>query len=150
MKQLPLIILVLLSSCALPPQMVWYKPNAQQGEFEQAKYQCLRESQQYGSSSYIAPNALVGGYIGSASSGSYTNEPLFGACMTAKGWRLQQVQSPQQSTFQSKDWMREPASYTPPIVPDKERRAYCTNLPENYNKEKREYDWDKLNKCIGQ
>ena len=150
MKKLLLILVILLSSCAQQQPMVWYKPNAQQGEFEQVRYQCLRESQQYGSSSYIAPNAGLGGYIGSSSSGMGTNEQLFGACMNAKHWRLQQAKSPQQNQSQTKDWMREPANYSTPVVPDKERRSYCLNLPENYNKEKREYDWDKLNKCIGQ
>ena len=33
-------------------------------------------------------------------------------------------------------------------VPDKERRMYCLNLPEN--KTPKGYDIDKLNKCIGQ
>jgi len=89
MKKLPLIILVLLASCALPPQMVWVKTNAKQGEFEQARYACLQQSQQYSSSSYIAPNALLGGYQGSSSSGMGTNDQLFGACMNSKGFYLQ-------------------------------------------------------------
>jgi hypothetical protein len=46
-------------------------------------YQCMQASQQQTSSAYINRDG------GAASSGQTTNDPLFIACMNAKGWSLQ-------------------------------------------------------------
>jgi hypothetical protein len=79
----------LLLGCA---QMVWNKPNAQQGEFERTRYTCLRQSQQYQSGiGMVTPNNLTGGYTVIDTSGMETNSNLFNACMQANGWFLQQV-----------------------------------------------------------
>lgn len=89
MKFLALLFLsFLLASCAPPPQMVWVKQNQKQGDFEKARYECLQQSQQFASSSSIAPNQILGGYQGSSSSGMQTNDQLFGACMNSKGFYL--------------------------------------------------------------
>lgn len=60
----------------------WNKPGASTDDFNADKYQCMQGSQQQTSSAYISR------YGGSASSGQSTNEPLFAACMNAKGWTL--------------------------------------------------------------
>lgn len=98
MKIKILIFSFLLVSCALPPTMVWVKNNAKQGEFEQTKYTCLQQSQQFSSSSNIAPNQLLGAYQGSSSSGMNTNQQLFGACMNSKGFYLQAQNPPPQTS----------------------------------------------------
>jgi hypothetical protein len=64
-------------------QNVWIKPNAAPGEFEQARYQCLQESQQR------VGVASVNQYGGSAVDSVKTNGMLFNSCMQAKGWSLQ-------------------------------------------------------------
>ena len=59
MKKLSLISLIFLFGCA---NNVWYKPTAQQGEFEKTRYTCLQQSQQYQSGvGMVVPNTL-GGY----------------------------------------------------------------------------------------
>ena len=95
--------MVMLASCA---QMVWVKPNAQQGEFERTRYTCLRQSQQYQSGvGMVTPNTLTGGFTYIDTSGVSTNSGLFDACMEANGWRLQNAS---QQSYTS------PQSYTPP------------------------------------
>ena len=65
-------------------QTVWFKPNAYQGEFEQTRYKCLQESQQR------VVNGNANGYQANYNNRVVTNDQLFGACMAAKGWSLQQ------------------------------------------------------------
>ena len=73
----------------------WYKPGAKQGEFEQAKYQCLQESQQR------VGVAQANAYGGTAVNTVQTNDMLFGNCMNAKGWSLQNNQALQQQAQQN-------------------------------------------------
>ena len=70
-----------ITGCQSP--MVWNRPGATEAEFNSERYRCSAESQQQSSSAY------VGKYGGFASSGQTTNEPLYNACMTARGWSLQ-------------------------------------------------------------
>ena len=85
------LLISIISGCARNQQMIWSKPNAQQGEFEQVRYECLKQSQQYSSSAFISPNPALKGYEGLSRSGMGTNDQLFGACMNAKGWFIQKV-----------------------------------------------------------
>lgn len=93
MKNLTFIFLLscIVSGC-VQQQMVWVKPNAQQGEFEQVRYQCLQESQQYSSRGVAIANSAINGYQAISRSGVGTNDELFGACMNAKGWNVQNIQ----------------------------------------------------------
>jgi hypothetical protein len=78
---------IFLSGCG---QMAWQKPNAQQGEFEKARYVCLQQSQQYQSGvGMITPNVVTGGYTVIDGGGVSTNSQLFNYCMEASGWRLE-------------------------------------------------------------
>ena len=133
--------LLLLISCS--SNQVWNKPNANQNDFSRDKYVCLQQAQQSSSVGYLIPNAFLGGYQAYTSSGVGTNEALFNACMNANGWYLQ-----------NKDSLnKQPDMLVPPqpinFVPDKERRNYCLKLPENKGTNGA-YDYEKLNKCIGQ
>ena len=78
-----LLILVAASGCVFKP-MLWNKPGATQEEFAQAKYECLQQSQQTQSGAYVNP------YGGAATTQVVTNPGLFGACMNAHGFYLQQ------------------------------------------------------------
>jgi hypothetical protein len=80
-----LICAVFLSSCA--QNNVWVKPGAAQGEFAQAKYSCMQQSQQRISGAYVNQ------YGGSSSSEVITNNALWSACMNASGWTLQSKDS---------------------------------------------------------
>lgn len=83
MKTLIFFVLTLsLTGC-----VTWYKPGARQGEFEQAKYQCLQESQQRVGVAQVNP------YGGTAVNSVQTNDMLFGNCMNAKGWSLQNTKA---------------------------------------------------------
>jgi starvation-inducible outer membrane lipoprotein len=66
-RLLSLSIVVCLAGC-----VTWYKPDAQQGEFERDKYQCLQESQQRVGAAQVNP------YGGSAVNTVQTNNMLFG------------------------------------------------------------------------
>jgi hypothetical protein len=82
MKRIAAMLLILaMTGCQQP--MTWTKPGATESDFNVDRYQCMAGSQQQSSSIYI------GRYSGFGSSGQTTNEPLFAACMTAKGWSLQ-------------------------------------------------------------
>lgn len=72
--------LIVLTGCQQP---LWNKPGASLEDFNADKYQCMQGSQQQTSSAYISR------YGGSASSGQTLNQPLYDACMNAKGWSLQ-------------------------------------------------------------
>lgn len=94
-----LIPVTLLAGC-----VSWHKPGARPGEFEQAKYICLQESQQR------VGVAQANAWGGTAVNTVQTNDMLFGNCMNAKGWSLQNTQAAQnqiqqqqasQSAFQS-------------------------------------------------
>ncbi len=71
---------VMLVGCQAP---TWNKPGATVENFNTDRYECMQGSQAQASSAY------VGRYGGVASSGPVTNDPLYSACMTAKGWTLQ-------------------------------------------------------------
>ena len=92
-----LISLASLTFFGCAPQMLWVKPNANQNEFAQVRYECLQNSQQNRS---VAQYNNVGGYVSGASnsqgyavSGVVTNEQLFAACMNSKGWYLEAQRS---------------------------------------------------------
>lgn len=92
MKILAVLISIVISLLAGCAQMVWNKPNAQQGEFERTRYTCLRQSQQYQSGvGMVTPNTLTGGFTVIDTSGMETNTNLFNACMQANGWNLQRL-----------------------------------------------------------
>jgi hypothetical protein len=73
-------VLLVVGGCETP---AWNKQGASLADFNGDKYQCMQQSQQQTSSAY------VNRYGGVASSGQSTNEPLFNACMNARGWSLQ-------------------------------------------------------------
>ena len=75
-------IILLLSACA-NNNSVWVKPGATQADFAQERYACMQQSQHRVSSAYVDQ------YGGSSNSQVTTNTPLFGACMNARGWYLQ-------------------------------------------------------------
>lgn len=85
MKKLSLLIipLALLVGCA----QTWYKPTAKAGDFEKDRYDCLQQSQQQFSA------AQTNGWQGAAVSKTVTNDGLFGSCMNARGWSLQNKQA---------------------------------------------------------
>jgi len=69
------IAVILLAAC----QTTWYRAGATT-DFAQDKYQCLQESQQQSSNTYINK------YYGAAESGSVTNTYLLNSCLEARGW----------------------------------------------------------------
>lgn len=78
----------LLFSCAIlsacSTQKYWVKPGASDNDFAKDRYSCLQESQQrVGASSF---NAYGGGSVSKV----VTNDQLFSACMSAKGWNIQE------------------------------------------------------------
>lgn len=77
------LLVLLLVACA---PMTWNKPGASQNEFSQDRYDCMQQAQQRVSS------ALVNAYGGAASDQVITNANLFGSCMNAKGYYLQNNQ----------------------------------------------------------
>lgn len=94
MKKLSILVFIFLVGCQ---QMVWNKPNGTQQEFAQVKYQCLKNSQQYGESLNI--NRNLGMATGSA--GQYTNEQLFASCMNSQGWYLTSQKQANESNQQN-------------------------------------------------
>jgi hypothetical protein len=78
-----LLLSAMLAVAGCSQTVAWNKPGASQAEFNNERYRCMQEAQQQSSSAY------VNRYGGVASSGQTTNEPLFNACMNAKGWYLQ-------------------------------------------------------------
>jgi hypothetical protein len=72
--------------------MAWQKPGAQQNEFTEARYACMQQSQQRHSSAYVNQ------YGGSSDSSVITNNNLFSACMTSRGWTLGRKPSPAEQT----------------------------------------------------
>jgi hypothetical protein len=102
-KRWLLICALVLSSCAAEKapssssrrETVWVKPGAEQSEFAQVRYQCLQEAQQRQTSfDGIGGDVIAGSTV-------QTNYQLFGFCMNAHGWYLQQREpvpaAPQQS-----------------------------------------------------
>jgi hypothetical protein len=87
-------IILLLSACA-NNNNVWVKPGATQAEFAQEKYACMQQSQHRVSTAYVDQNG------GSSDSRVTTNNPLFGACMNARGWYLQDKRQ-QEAVVQAK------------------------------------------------
>jgi hypothetical protein len=85
---LPLAAAAMLAGCQAP---MWSKPGATTENFNTDRYQCMQGSQAQASSAY------VNRYGGVASSGPVTNDPLYAACMNAKGWTLQRQSSDQQA-----------------------------------------------------
>ena len=80
-KKLVIIIsAILLVACQT--SMVWLKDGGSPQDLDQDNYQCLQESQEQISETYISFN---GG--SSTENVSVTNVPLFNACMEARGWR---------------------------------------------------------------
>jgi len=97
----------LLVSCAQQPQQLWLKPGAAPDEFSQERYACLQQSQQPSSSAYLNR------YGGVANSNIITNDGLYTACMTSKGWILTPL--------------TDVKSYTEAMRPlGEEQRAFCS------------------------
>ncbi len=80
-KKLVIIIsAILLVACQT--SMVWLKDGGSPQDLDQDNYQCLQESQEQISETYISFNGGA-----STENVSVTNMPLFDACMEARGWR---------------------------------------------------------------
>ena len=80
-KRLVIIIsAILLVACQT--SMVWLKDGGSPQDLDQDNYQCLQESQEQISETYISFNGGA-----STENVSVTNMPLFNACMEARGWR---------------------------------------------------------------
>ena len=77
-------------------QPLWVKPGASQQDFGIDKYQCMQQSQQRVSGTYV--NA----YGGASSNKVITNEGLFDACMNSRGWTLQSSNSLEKSSAQQR------------------------------------------------
>jgi hypothetical protein len=80
--------------------LTWFKQGSKPNEFNETKYDCLKNSQQvfstsnsYNSGGIISPNSFSSS---DSSSGIKTNEQLFTACMNSRGWIL--VNTSQNST----------------------------------------------------
>ena len=71
---------ILLVACQT--SMVWLKDGGSPQDLDQDNYQCLQESQEQISETYISFNGGA-----STENVSVTNMPLFDACMEARGWR---------------------------------------------------------------
>jgi hypothetical protein len=76
--------------------LVWNRPGALQADFNTDRFQCMQVSQQQSSSAYVN---RYGGY---ASSEQTTNDPLFKACMNAKGWSLERQGANNEQAAQNK------------------------------------------------
>ena len=98
----------LLSSGCARQQYTWVGPSE---GFAETRYRCLQETR----STYS--QADVNAYYGHSQSGETINEPLFMACMEAKGYRLM---STQQATA-----MQPPAAQVNPTV---QSSAYVERL----------------------
>jgi len=72
----------LLISCSQQPQALWLKPGAAPDDFNQERYACLQQSQQPNSTAYLNR------YGGAANSSIITNDGLYSACMSSRGWAL--------------------------------------------------------------
>lgn len=70
-----------LSGCA----QQWTKPGLSQDEFQRDRYTCLQGSQQSQSS------FVIGQFTAGGASGMQTNDMLFRACMSSKGYSIQTV-----------------------------------------------------------
>jgi hypothetical protein len=93
----------LMAGCANP---VWHKPGASTAEFNTERYECMRGSQQQ-VSGWSFGRAYGGGYSGSGGSGQTTNQPLFSACMNAKGWSLHDAKAGNQRAAQEANEVKE-------------------------------------------
>ena len=125
-------VLVVLTGCqAAPPLMVWNKSGASASEFNTERYQCMQSSQHQYSSAYVSGSYVPGfgaGYSGSASSGQTTNQPLFNACMNAKGWSLQQDNKSQaMAEFKDAD------NYVARVCADPKYAPYYSKAPCKVN-----------------
>ncbi len=76
----------LLTSCV--PPLSWVKPGAGYTDFQQAKYDCLKNSQQR----VARARSDAGGY--GYDNKVITNDQIFNSCMGAQGWRLERVARP--------------------------------------------------------
>lgn len=78
-----LCLLLSIAGCAaMRPPKLWVKRGATTEEFNEDKYACLQQSQQFASGSYS------GIYGATSNSGMTTNITLYSACMNAKGYSL--------------------------------------------------------------
>lgn len=73
---LALILIVLLSGCAQPKQIVWHKEGATEQEFIKDRYECLRDA------------VMTGGttYIGFGMTERNADPRMFAHCMIARGY----------------------------------------------------------------
>jgi hypothetical protein len=87
MKALVFPIGAMLVGCAAL-NAVWYKPGGTQQEFARDRYECMASSQMSVSQAAVNGSATpaYGSVNGAASSYTTTNEPLFSACMQARGY----------------------------------------------------------------
>jgi len=75
-----------------PPDRVWMKPGATQDQFAQDRYACMQESRSsisrgYAVGGFNAGNGVVLPATGQSYSGETIIEPLFVACMGARGYK---------------------------------------------------------------
>jgi hypothetical protein len=91
MKKSLLLVCFLVSACS---NFIWYKDGATQEDLAQAKYQCLKESQQreFYSSGRQDVKTNDGSSYYQSSSREVTNPKLFNACMNAKGFFQKKVE----------------------------------------------------------
>ena len=152
---LPLITIAALTGCA-SMNFGWYKPGVSQQEFAQDKFACMNGSQMQVSTSNVngtgstyygggdvtcntygsTTNCSGGGgysqpgYVsGSSASYTTTNQPLFQACMQARGYLWTN-----QAAVEKYEAAQQPQTYAGPASPvvsqeTASKRAYCFAHP---------------------
>jgi hypothetical protein len=112
-----------LASCAAPPRLYWYKSGASQQDFARDDYQCRRENTVTGSdTTYTPPNLLFPRGLVTTSPTVEVNSDLFGRCMAARGWSLQEAASSSVSPT--------PASAPSPAPSSPSKKRDLKDVPE--------------------
>jgi hypothetical protein len=119
MKSLiPLIITPLaLAGCAAL-NVGWYKPGMSQQEFAQDRYECMASSQMQVSGAAVNGSATpyYGQVNGAASSYTTTNNPLFSACMQARGYVWTNQAAVEKYEASQNNYQPPPAPYRAPAT----------------------------------
>ena len=113
----PLIITPLaLAGCAAL-NVGWYKADMSQQEFAQDRYECMASSQMQVSGAAVNGSATpyYGSVNGAASSYTTTNNPLFSACMQARGY-VWTNQAAVEKYEASRNYQPPPAAYRAPAT----------------------------------
>ncbi len=87
------VALFFLAGCQEPQ---WNKPGSTVADFNGDNFACMQSSQQRSTLSYFSI------YGGVSSSGQTLNQPLYNACMNAKGWTLQAPSANDAQTAQNR------------------------------------------------